>query len=225
MKALLRALPPIAFCLLGPACREKQAPLSVEAPRWEPVERAEPDRELEYLTGLSRPSPDRDEESRRPLLFSSTIEGREITPGGAERLRDGELDYMEDLAEAVDPMRRREAVEDLISKIAIPRELPAKIGGFRLIPAAELAEALEKIGKETNSASEWWAAFAHRFPEHRGILTFSRIGFSKDGTVAVFRSGLSTGPLGGDYGTFFAIKLANGDWVTVAELRGTRMCS
>lgn len=222
MKALLPTLlPVIAACLFASACREKPAAVSTESPRPEKTP-VEIDRELEYFTALSRPSADDDES--RPLLFSSTVEGREISPESAERLHSGELDYMEDCY-ALDPLLRKEAVDDLIGKVSIPRELPAKIGKSRTIPAAELKEALEKIRKETSSPREWWEAFHRRFPEHDGILTFSRIGFSKDGMVAVFDSMSETGTLGMESGTFFAIKLTDGQWVTIASLRGTRWFS
>ncbi len=227
VKLCFLALLGVASCLGSLACREKPAAASAEPtqPR-EAAGKVEIDRELEYLTAvLSRAATDDDEQSR-PLLFSDLIHGAEISAESTERLRRGELDYIEDGEGAyVDPIKRLEAAEDLIGKISLSRELPSTIGRLHTIPAKELDGAIAKIGEETHSAQEWWEAFARRFPEHRGILTFSRIGFSKDGTVAVFSRDLSTGPLGGDYGTFFAIKLADGSWLTVAELRGTRVFS
>ncbi len=61
-----------------------------------------------------------------------------------------------------------------------------------------------------------WTGFYAQFPGAQGILEFSRVGFSKDGNVAVVYAGNQQGGLAGG-GYNYVLEKHNHRWVIVAE--------
>jgi hypothetical protein len=63
-----------------------------------------------------------------------------------------------------------------------------------------------------------WINFYRRFPDSRGFIMFSRIGFNTDRTQALVYVGSRCGPRCGDI-YFLLLEKLNGAWTTKKELR------
>jgi hypothetical protein len=62
-----------------------------------------------------------------------------------------------------------------------------------------------------------WPAYYQRFPGSPGILTFSRVGFSRDGTQALFYLNGRCGGLCGT-GMYVVMEKRNGRWMVETEI-------
>lgn len=63
---------------------------------------------------------------------------------------------------------------------------------------------------------EQWRAFHIKYPGSPGLISLSRVGFSRNGNLALVYMGKSCGPLCGD-GTFYLLARRNGAWVVKNE--------
>lgn len=81
---------------------------------------------------------------------------------------------------------------------------------YELVDSAQLESFFKKGGGD-------WLAFYKRFPGSPGIMTFSRVGFSEDGTQALFYLSNHCGGLCGT-GMYVVMEKRNGSWVIENEI-------
>ncbi len=82
---------------------------------------------------------------------------------------------------------------------------------YELVDSAQIASTFSKHGGG-------WPAYYKQFPHSNGIVTFSRVGFSADGTQAFFYWSLSCGGLCGS-GDYVFMEKQSGHWETVDEIQ------
>ena len=80
---------------------------------------------------------------------------------------------------------------------------------YELLDSTQLNSIFKKNGG--------WPAFYKRYPGSQGILTFSRVGFSADGTQALFYSSNVCGGLCGG-GSYVVMQKRNGRWAIGREI-------
>lgn len=81
---------------------------------------------------------------------------------------------------------------------------------YEVVDTAQLESFFKKGGGD-------WFAFYKRFPGSRGITTFSRVGFSEDGTQALFYVSNVCGGLCGT-GMYVVMEKRNGIWTIEKEI-------
>ena len=81
---------------------------------------------------------------------------------------------------------------------------------YELVDSTQLESA---FGKNRDG----WSEYYKRFPGSQGILTFSRVGFSADGTQALFFFTNQCGVLCGT-GQYVVMEKRNGSWVAEKEI-------
>jgi hypothetical protein len=81
---------------------------------------------------------------------------------------------------------------------------------YELVDSAQLDSFFKRGGGD-------WAAFYKRFPGSSGIMTFSRVGFSEDGTQALFYVSNQCGGLCGA-GMYVVMEKRNGSWSIEKEI-------
>ena len=81
---------------------------------------------------------------------------------------------------------------------------------YELVDSAQLESFFKRGGVD-------WVAFYKRFPGSPGIMTFSRVGFSEDGTQALFYLSNHCGELCGG-GMYVVMEKRNGTWAIEREL-------
>ena len=86
-----------------------------------------------------------------------------------------------------------------------------KIGTIAAVPFTRLNQELQRIGRETDSADDWWKEFDKTFPDYAGYASASRVGFSDDGKIAIVYFSWTAGPTLG-VGGFHILKKLDEGW-------------
>jgi len=94
-------------------------------------------------------------------------------------------------------------------KAALRRSFQPSIE-YELVDSAQLEPIFKRGGGD-------WLAFYKQFPGSQGVLTFSRVGFSADGTEALFFLSNHCGGLCGT-GRYVVMEKRNGRWVIEKEI-------
>jgi hypothetical protein len=140
------------------------------------------------------------------LVINDTLSLKGITSGGRD------VDELEkSLIRSQHRKRVKEAIRDLFRKNATDCEFDL-IGtpspNHVLLSAAEL-DAFFHPGK--SKGNDGWEMFYDKHPDSPGIISLSRVGFSRDGSVAVIYMGNTKHWLAG-HGSLRVFEKINGKW-------------
>lgn len=117
-------------------------------------------------------------------------------------------DLKKDLIRSQTQRKLKEAIRDLFRKNTSDCEFSI-IGGpslsHVLIPTSEC------FGTSRSEGKDGWAMFYEKYPDSPGIIQLSRVGFSRDGSVAIVYMGNQRGWLAGS-GRLRAYIKNNGHW-------------
>ena len=147
-----------------------------------------------------------------PLVFSQKLSIEIVT------MVEEELDSTYDLIKEAESQNKNlaEAVRDLCRKNSGTNTVEAI--GTLAVNHVILTEMKRKELFETKG-NDGWTEFYKLYPNSRGIITLSRPGFSKDGTLAVICMSDHSGPLAG-YARIYVLQKQDGQWVDTELIIG-----
>lgn len=108
-----------------------------------------------------------------------------------------------------------DAVKDLYMKNGNPIQIDFKCNGIILKSEYEIEAGFNNKPKgpvDVIFTDERWVGFYEKYPDSKGILKISQVGYSKDHTYAIIYKVSSCNSFCG-YADFFQYKFVNGIWV------------
>lgn len=177
-------------------------------PDWETLPDPEPyystEGDVDFITEILRQRNGDATSTNNTLVIEEEIKG--ISQISEKYREKGEKDLFRDAKR-----NGKKAVEALAACLAKNRKKET-IKDFGILPFDYIVLTKEEKQRYFYSDPEnGWKRFYEAYPKSSGILSFSRPGFSKDGTVAVIDLGHTSGPLGGKWGAYIYEK-KDGKW-------------